>query len=189
MVRIEKIDRDSEYDGFCISTKEGSFYISFENNFDLYWYYFPSEGILNSPNIKEFIIPKEEEFIYNLLDDLYKSIEERKPYRNSLLYDSKTRNKVDKYANLPYECENIVWRSDDYQYEEASRLIIKKDEEEFKIIFKKGKIYYEMPSYAIRIRNSGSRYEPYNSSFMDMYHKLQKYSLNKQKVLKKSDKK
>ena len=190
MVKIEKMNRDSEYDSFCISTKEGSFYISFENNFDLYWGYWPTEGMLNSSDTKEFTISKENEFMYNCLDDLYKSVEERKPYRNTCFFDSKMRNEVDKYANLPYENENIVWRSDDYQYEEASRLIIKREEQDFKIIFKKGKTYYERLTFFIRICNSGSRYTPYEYPFMDMYRKLQEYNLEKndtkkEKVLKK----
>ena len=80
----------------------------------------------------------------------------------------------------------------------ASRLVIEKENEKFKITFIKSKKDYEglFRTYAVRFRNSGSRYKPFNASFMYMYNSLKEYNpeyqqihmeeyLYNQKVLKK----
>ena len=57
------------------------------------------------------------------------------------------------------------------------------DEDTYKLTFKKG-IYSEVPiqTFSIRISNSGSRYEPFNTVFMSMYKKLKEYDFNNHQI-------
>ena len=53
----------------------------------------------------------------------------------------------------------------------------------FKIIFKKGKIADSFfNTYAIRISNCGSRYEPFNITFMNMYNKLKEHNYQNHQI-------
>lgn len=79
----------------------------------------------------------------------------------------------------------IDWHSDDFIYENASRVIIKPVEDEYEIIFVKSKKEYDdgmFMTFSVRFRNSGSRYEPYNILFMDMYNKLKEYNPNNHQI-------
>ena len=57
-------------------------------------------------------------------------------------------------------------------------LEIKYQEDKYIITFHQGKEDFGFPTYAIRFRNSGSRYEPYNLAFMNMYNSLSEYDPN-----------
>ena len=82
---------------------------------------------------------------------------------------------------------NLLKEEFEYKLFEAnniSRFIIEKiDEDTFKLTFKKG-IYSEVPiqTFSIRISNSGSRYEPFNTVFMSMYKKLKEYDFNNHQI-------
>ena len=119
---------------------------------------------------------------------------------NRIYYDITS----DKY----YECKNnelfkdgkIDWYSDEFYEEIASRLLIEEDDDRFKVTFIKSKMGYDytFTTYSIRFRNSGSRYNPFNVCFMNMYNALgeynsdyhqihiEEYLYNKKKVLKKN---
>lgn len=71
--------------------------------------------------------------------------------------------------------KKIIWHSDDCEYESASKLVIEKKEEKFLITFHKSKNSQLLYTSNVRISNSGSRYEPFNITFMNMYRKLQQY--------------
>lgn len=74
MVEIKKTKDVEGYDRFKITTENGSFDIMFGGNLDLYWYYWPEENYKNWPLAKTFTISKENYFIYQKLDELYKNI-------------------------------------------------------------------------------------------------------------------
>ena len=187
MVEIKKTKDVEGYDRFKITTENGSFDIMFGGNLDLYWYYWPEENYKDWPLAKTFTISKENYFIYQKLDELYKNIKEQKPYQSkdensSIVFDSsKLINDSPKsqysYKNL-FQNDIIKWYSDDAPLEEASMLEIKSQEDKYIITFHQGKEDFGFPTYAIRFRNSGSRYEPYNFAFMNMYNSLSEYDAN-----------
>ena len=187
MVEIKKTKDVEGYDRFKITTENGSFDIMFGGNLDLYWYYWPEENYKDWPLAKTFTISKENYFIYQKLDELYKNIKEQKPYQSkdensSIVFDSsKLINDSPKsqysYKNL-FQNDIIKWYSDDAPLEEASMLEIKSQEDKYIITFHQGKEDFGFPTYAIRFRNSGSRYEPYNFAFMNMYNSLSEYDPN-----------
>ena len=83
-------------------------------------------------------------------------------------------------ANQLYENGKITWYSDDFAIcDNASNFSIKKAKDYFLVTFTKSKTeefngcYF--PTYSVRIRNSGSRFDPFNNAFMGMYHKLREY--------------
>ena len=187
MVEIKKTKDVEGYDRFKITTENGSFDIMFGGNLDLYWYYWPEENYKDWPLAKTFTISKENYFIYQKLDELYKNIKEQKPYQSkdenvSTVFDSsKLINESPRsqysYKNL-FQNDIIKWYSDDAPLEEASMLEIKSQEDKYIITFHQGKEDFGFPTYAIRFRNSGSRYEPYNFAFMNMYNSLSEYNPN-----------
>ncbi len=187
MVEINKVKDVEGYDRFKITTENGSFDIMFGGNLDLYWYYWPEENYKDWPLAKTFTISKENYFIYQKLDELYKNIKEQKPYRfkdenvSTVFDSSKLINESPSaqysYKNL-FQNDIIKWYSDDAPLEEASMLEIKSQEDKYIITFHQGKEDFGFPTYAIRFRNSGSRYEPYNLAFMNMYNSLSEYNPN-----------
>ena len=187
MVEIKKTKDVEGYDRFKITTENGSFDIMFGGNLDLYWYYWPEENYKDWPLAKTFTISKENYFIYQKLDELYKNIKEQKPYQSkdengSAIFDSsklinESPSAQDSYKNL-FQNDIIKWYSDDAPLEEASMLEIKYQEDKYIITFHQGKEDFGFPTYAIRFRNSGSRYEPYNFAFMNMYNSLSEYNPN-----------
>lgn len=178
MLEIKKYQTAHNYDAFIITTDEGKFEISFQPNLDLYWRYIPETKITECSDTNEFYITKENYYFYTLLENLYKSI------KNINFFPEEKLNKVDliNQSNL-LKNEFIEWYSDDFALiENASCLVIKSEEETFKIIFKKSKKEVEsgihFQTFSIRISNSGSRYNPFNWNFMKMYEELKKYNPN-----------
>lgn len=184
MVEINKVKDVEGYDRFKITTENGNFDIIFGGNLDLYWYYWPEENYKDWPLEKTFTISKENYFIYQKLDELYKNIKEQKPYQSkdengSAIFDSsklinESPSAQDSYKNL-FQNDIIKWYSDDAPLEEASMLEIKYQEDKYIITFHQGKEDFGFPTYSIRFRNRGSRYEPYNLAFMNMYNSLSEY--------------
>lgn len=166
MIKLEKTKNMNKYDAFYITTKEGTFIITFEGNLDLYWIYIPNENILNSPNQKQFNITKENYFVYQLFDNLYNDIKNnQEPY--------------EKYNPQRLFNNNIIdWYSDDAPYELASRIIIKKEKDSYNLTFIKSKEHDFWITYSVRFCNSGSRYIPHHQSFMKMYNRLIEHNIN-----------
>lgn len=173
MVEINKIKDTYDYYVFTIQTDDGIFEISFQNNLDLYWRYiwdYVDEG-----DTKEFIITKENYYFYSLIEELYDSIKNYQSFGK----DNESFDDIKKYDQYnPYGLFKegaIDWHSDDAIYDTASRLVIKKEMDFYKIIFVKGIIDYDMETYVVRFSNSGSRYSPFNVNFMKFYYELGKY--------------
>ena len=158
--------------------------IRYGNNLDLF-FVLHSNGIdIKSNNC--FNITKEKTYIYNLFEKLYSDIE------NINLFDNITEDEKDDYrlfdkANYnklynPYT-NTITWVSDETAFEVANYFKIIKEDEKFKLeFFTKPPIKgYDIDCYTkyiipVRLRNSGSRYYPFNQIFMNLYIELQKYN-------------
>ena len=112
---------------------------------------------------------------------LYKDIEEINLYDE----DDKDKYRLYNYSNyqelFDEENKTITWYSDETAREVANYLKIKKEEDCFILSFNvqehiKGYDRdFSTPNYIpIRFRNSGSRYDPFNTIIMEMYERLQK---------------
>ena len=165
--------------------------------------------IEDDPKMDSFTITKENFKIYSLFDELYNNIKEIN------IFDDFSENKdiyrLCNYANyqelFDEENKTITWYSDETAHEVANYLKIKKEDDSFKISFyiqeyKEGydRDFNTINYIPVRIRNSGSRYAPFNIIFMKMYQKLkevddvneyghqihmEEYLYNEEKVLKK----
>lgn len=197
MIEIKIYKNSHDYDAFIITTEEGQFEISFQNNLDLYWRYLHKDMILEEPEIKEFTITKENYYLYTLFDNLYNAIKNSNPYSGYTFltpksfylknedYEEEPEQEIyvpeNPHPNNLYKNGIITWCSDDFSsMEKASNFQLKKDEDVFKITFKKSEREPESGNpfitYSVRIRNSGSRYTPYNIAFMKMYQDLKEYN-------------
>ena len=194
MLKIEKRIDENGYYTFSFKTIDGTFEISFQNNLDLYWRYVHESIILEEPDTKEFFITKENYQIYSIFEKLYNSIKDSNPYSGytfitpiSYYHKALERDEAEKvevpinpHPNYLYRNGIITWASDDFSSQEkASNFKIERQEDEFKITFKKSEVQRDcgmyFPTYSVRIRNSGSRYNPYNIAFMKMYQDLKDY--------------
>ena len=193
MQEVEKRKNGHGYDVFRIITDNGDFEISFENNLDLYWRFINKKNILESEYKQELIITKENYFVYELFYKLFEGIS-----KNRVYYNYEKNDYFEEKINNVYKDGKIEWLSDDFYDEIASKFVIEKQEEVFKLTFYKSKREYDgiMKTFSVRLRNSGSRYEPFQSNFMTMYRELKTYDINchqihieemlyKEKVLKK----
>lgn len=147
----------------------------------------------------EFLITKENIILYNLFDNLYKDFKEAKVYKidDFALQFCKTKEEIQSkyaeynewnnklkascmYKKLFYNENSITWISDDsisFDENKSNTLKIIKEENKYKLKF----TYYEneFPHVrSIRIRNSGSRYNPFNIVMMKFFNELQKYDPN-----------
>lgn len=178
MIKITKIKNSNELDEFTIETEDGKFKIFYGGNLDLYWayHYF---GDHDKPHT--FTITKENYFFYELIDTLYNNI------KNNNIPKNQEEVEDDFFDDLDYSIDDsthkklfinniITWHSDDCLYEEASKLLIYKENEEYKITFCKSK--EDFMEYLVRISNSGSRYGNFSNVFMNMYNKLCEHDPN-----------
>ena len=179
MQEIEKHKNGYGYDTFVIKTLEGSFEILFAHNGDLYWRYLSGINVLDDKEKQELTITKENYFIYKLFYNLYESIKNNKVY-----YDEENYLEVRERENNLFKDNKIEWYSDELPIEIASKLTITKEEESFKVIFEKSKKSQDgiFIIYTIRFRNSGSRYNPFNINFMQMYNSLKEYDPNNHQI-------
>jgi len=182
MVSVEKIKYEKGYE-FKFNLDEGIFTIIFAGNLDLYWDC-KSKNILDEEKDKEFLITKENYFLYSLFERLYECIKDYnfedvfsdedelflKEFQNSLINNDKNNEKK------LFKNGRVDYHSDDYPYDESSSFQIEKLEEAFKLTFKRGIANGNFITYAVRISNSGSRYNHFNTLFMNMYHKLIEYN-------------
>jgi len=178
MIDIDIYKNSNDYDVIYVKTDDGDFSIAFAGNLDLYWTYHPNKPFLEVPNENTITITKENYYLYICFKDLFESIKNDTPNGNSLLECDKS-NKVPKYNSskkIGLLKEDIIcWHSDDFVYDEASSVSIRKIDDEFKVTFKKSSNKEYFQTFSVRFRNSGSRYDPFNIAFMNMYNKLREY--------------
>ena len=102
-------------------------------------------------------------------------------YFENLINNINKKNKEEKNRrrNLVDEYNTINWYSDDIYVELANLLSIKKEEETITLSFyhnKHNDLDFGIPVY---ISNNGSRYQPFNESFMKLYLDMQAQSRNR----------
>lgn len=129
-------------------------------------------NIYDENQLPFYIKRKKEKKIY--YGDMYEEIEEKeKLYRkhNFANYNSLYNGKD----------KTITWYSDETHHSVANYLKIIKQKDSFKIVFNYqpyidgyDRDFHTRKSIAVRFRNSGSRYEPFNIVFMRMYLNIQK---------------
>ena len=175
---MKVVKQESEF-GLNIFLKEGKKYlaISYMGNLDLYW-------TIHSENVSEdseFIITKENYKVYELFDLLFYDIKNINIWgMEDLDKDMYWLNNRSYYNELYNDNTNtITWYSDETSYKVANILKITKDDESFKIRFYTqqyidgyDKDFHSLHHIPIRFRNSGSRYEPFNVAFMNMYNNM-----------------
>lgn len=172
--------------------KEGNvtFKINYRDNFDLYWSISKS-GEKKPLTYQEFIITKENHFIYNLFEKLYYSIANANPYESYIKFGINIFgvskhvidfDKFDMYNEL-FDGEKITWVSDNRDYDKDSLVSISKNDDAFVLEFakkdKENSEYFQKEfghGISIRFCNSGSYYAPFNDNFMEMYNSLNSYS-------------
>lgn len=163
---------------------------------DLYWniqnkHFVP---VPDDTSTKTFTITKENYHIYSLFEKLYDDILncniftvldfelercESEEEKQELIIQKENMNnshkKYEQYKSLFHD--NVIeWRSDDFPYDDASFVTVEKQDESFTITFNKsGEVDFLYQTYAIRFRNMGSRYTPFNMIFMRMYQELMNY--------------
>lgn len=158
------------------------FSIHFAGNLDLYWGLRIDKKVDPKDYMAEikakFIIDKENYYIYTLFEQLYEEVKQANVFDEEKMND-KCRN-YSSYSDL-FDGQKIEWHSDEESYELADLFRIIKKEESFEIEFIRpeltdGKITCRIPNHVtVRIRNSGSYYNPLNIIFMRMFNKLQEY--------------
>ncbi len=134
-----------------INTDDGTFVIARENNSDLYWN--PIRKNYHEEDTT-YRITRENYYLFNVFNTLYEDLIDCELFSENeecLLTDG----------------DVINWYSDE-DNEEASLLQMYKEENNIKIVFKKGK----SNNYRIKIKNKDSKYSPANESFMEMYEVL-----------------
>lgn len=171
MLEIKKSYNDYCYKMFTIKTREGSFKMYLDENRSLYLS--PNTNMDEIADEYYYTITKENKKVYDVFNELYDSVISNKPYK----YMEDCRLDDFEYENDLAIDGEIKWHSDDFSYEAASVLGIKKDDEDnFIVTFNKSKLVCDDVSafftHAVRISNGFSRYYPYNLTFMEMYNKL-----------------
>lgn len=182
-------ERNRGYYNFDIELVEGKFSITFAGNGDLYWNYKASSDEIRNLDRKTFTVGMQDYFLYSLINELYERIKNYDIYSGfddeeiTEEYKEELKNRLmekDEYnSERLFQNGVIDYHSDDYSYEDSARLVIEKLMDSFRITFVKG-IDDIFPTFAVRIRNSGSSYDPFNICFMTMYHKLISYNPNYQ---------
>lgn len=183
MIEVKRSKNGYNYDVFDIVTNEGILEISYENNFDLYWSYKYMNMIDKEGSIKELVINKENYYVYSLFDELYNNIKNHTPWKYYENDDFELEHTKVRDYNCLYHNKMITWYSDDFaDINLASSFTIKKYKDKYIVIIKKSGLepsngnYFE--TFVVRIRNSGSRYDPYNIAFMGMYQRLKEYNFD-----------
>lgn len=160
-------------DTIRVNSASGSCIIYFSDNLDLYFSFIPNKKENNKKH--SFDIQKDSQ-LYQLFDSLYSAVKENRPYKNSTIDEKITEMEMPIFRHSDYlglfVDNKIIWKSDDFPIEEASSLIIEKSENSYIISFEKSLSEIERNTFAVRIRNSGSRYSPYNVPFMNLYRTL-----------------
>ena len=161
---IKKID--GEYPMVILYNNDKvSLEISFEGNLDLYF-------VLKGADIDNKVIINETNLrVYDIFNKLYNDLIDCK-----LPFDS-SKERLRRLTNYSLLVQNniITWKSDDYPFDIGPSFKIEKVSDIINITFDRGKENeYNINNrrVAVRIRNSGSLYQPFNANFMKLYNEL-----------------
>lgn len=190
MVEIKK--RKSEVGTYDIEiiSDNGKLNILFGGNGDLY-FFVPKIDYKNKNEIINFEITKENYELFTLFETLYNEVincdvfrideDELDYYAEEEIEEKRQRHKEwNSELKTGYVYNNLVhdgvisWKHDDQIEEEANILNIYKENDKYRLEFVLRNT--EMSFFIdVRFRNSGSRYQPFNISFMRFFNKLQQY--------------
>lgn len=201
-MKLIKKDGELGTKNITLSYGKKSLSFIFGGDLDLYWA-LENYSDLSDEEIRHdyFIITKENYAVYSLFEELYNNIkninisdDNYDLYKYSNYYSvkeylddkQKEDNRYRKYnfSNynelFNYEENTITWYSDETNHVCSNILKIIKEEDVFRVEFQTQKYVdgyekeYNLDGYiGIRFRNSGSRYEPFNTVFMKMLNKMQ----------------
>ena len=157
MIELEK-NKTNVGDIIKISKNDKTLYISRPYNNDL----FISLSDKEYPSV--FTIDLSDDNFYLLIDNLYNTI---KNNGSEELF----------YKNI------IDYHSDDYTYEHASRLIITKEQHEYRFVFFQNK-KEKSENNTILISNKNSRYGNDSQPFFKMYNDLNNYDFKTRRLVK-----
>lgn len=170
--------------------------MTFQGNLDLYI------GIVSEKeDDKPFEITQENYVIYSMFEKLYNDIKNCQVYQVYPRINSENESeeewqlesldeeesrikdmnedlaKYRKYDEMSvFKNDKVEWHCDDYPYDKAAILTIEKKDDKFLVnVEDKDKNHF---FNGVRIRNSGSRHQPYNMVFMRMFNELQEYDPN-----------
>ena len=188
-----RIDREISFDGrsynYSITDDNKKLSIVYGGNYDLYLSV--NDGkILPDNRTKNiyFDITKENYQLYEAFDKMYNDIIDGFPFgRTEYGMTSNYRYRYE-YSRLVKNNNKIVWISDENAEDVADKLtIIKKDEDTYRLTFTRNNkpLLYGTKSLfniSVRICNSGSKYDPFNCSFMQMFQDLQKIESNDNQI-------
>lgn len=195
---VNKYIDERNHKTFYLRDDNKQFIISFQNNLDLYF------SLVDFDDKSYFIIDKSNYLIYEIFDKLYNDIKCCNIFNN----DEFNKNYYYRYEyEKLFNNDIIEWKSDDYPDEIAQSFKITKEKDFFKLEFTPlitdtSIDYYIEPQLknwiSVRIRNSGSKYNPFNIVFMRLYNSLcnydeidfnqihiEEYLYNKKKTLRK----
>ena len=174
-MEIRKIKNDMDSYDFYFREDNKELKIMFSGNLDLYLVMSNGDLLPNdSDSIIDFYITKEDYQVFNTFQLLYESIINGEVFENSFDNYSNTYE----YMELVDQDKNINWISDGGPIDIEDKLIISKiDDDSYRLRFMR--INSDMlnfknnTSISVRIRNSRSKYSPFNYPFMRMYDELQ----------------
>ena len=166
-------------------TQNGNtFNILFGGNLDLYFQPdIDRMKLITNREPLEFVISEEDGFLYDAFLNLYEKITKYSPYDEIDTYEKEYQEKKDSYRPFPLVHDKVIsWHSDEEDVDTSSILNISKTEDnQIKLEFIKNKPEDDLYlTYAIRFRNSGSTYDPFNFRFMELYNSLCSYYENYQ---------
>ena len=180
--RESKFRTDSGSDVILRQNNNKYMEVLFAGNLDLYWCITDQsrELDIHGSDSISLDITKENFELYEVFRDLFTDISDKR------VCDSVDSEVYDKYNYANYneliskDRKTITWYSDDSACEVGSYLVITDNQDSFHVEFHT-QAHIEgfdrepksLHSITIRFRNSGSRYNPFNMAFMDMYHKMQ----------------
>lgn len=168
-------DGQTEYKDIHIKKGNKIFSMCFMGVGDLFWHINKSEP---SSTKETFDITVTEPEIYKLFDNLYKSVSTASIFDNE--GDEYLKRKLIERNLFDKTTRTIEWHSDATYFESDDVVRIIKQENNYHLEFTRPE-EYEDPHHwgsnriiAIRFRNSGSYYDPFNVAFMSMFNSAQK---------------
>ena len=164
-VNARRYVNEYNYDNFTITKKDGKVYQLFEKLYN---------------DIKDINVYDEEEELVSCHDKRKKReqlaiIIERNEIKRRLCRENNYSNYQDLFDE---DTEIITWHSDDDKYNNANILKIEKEKDAFTLEFlvqSKNSIFNIFDSHIsipVIISGSDSRYQPFNSVFMNLYNEL-----------------
>lgn len=167
-----------------IRDEKKSLKIFYGSNFDLYIDIFGDHNIDENGYYNATFSINQSQEIYQYFETLIDNIIKCKVFdvSGSELEMRNTKGQINNIHNRLVQDSAIVWYSDNIYDEKANKLKIEKKDDEIILTFTDNP---DDPTFGfgIRICNSGSKYDPFNLCFMNLFNQLQ--LLNKQDEQKK----